>query len=132
MSPRADGPTVPDPMKRIRRRVDEAIEQAVADGRFEHLPGTGRLLDLRSENPFVPDDLRMAFKIMQDAGVAPDWVTLRGEIETEIQALRELLASHRDRMRRARESLPEGARRGLRASSPGGWRPAPGGSPTVR
>ena len=97
-----------DPTEPIRRRVDEAIERAIADGAFDRLPGAGRPLELGDENPFVPEDLRIAFEIMRDAGLAPDWVGLRREIETETQALRGMLARHQERMRRARESLPAG------------------------
>lgn len=48
------------------RRIAEAISQGELDG----LPGAGRPLDLE-EDALVPEDLRMAHRILKNAGLVP-------------------------------------------------------------
>jgi len=60
--------------------VGRKIEEAAARGEFDNLPTAGKPLDLR-ENPFVPADWRLAFKILRDNHVAPEFVDRRRAIE---------------------------------------------------
>ena len=85
----------------IRRRVDQAIEQAAAEGAFDNLTGAGR--PLGSDAGIVPDDLRVPFKVLKNAGLAPAWVDLAGEIERRIDEFRAARRAHEQRMRRARD-----------------------------
>ncbi len=55
-------------------------------GEFNRLPGRGKPLDL-SENPYTPADWRMAYKLLQDAGMAPEWIEQDKEIRRELSAL---------------------------------------------
>jgi Domain of unknown function (DUF1992) len=48
------------------RKIAEAIER----GEFDDLPGAGQPLDL-TEDPYVPEDQRMANRILRNAGYAP-------------------------------------------------------------
>ena len=48
------------------RRIAEAIER----GDFDDLPGAGRPLDL-TDDVLVPEDLRMAYRILKNAGYVP-------------------------------------------------------------
>ena len=48
------------------KRIAEALER----GEFDDLPGRGRPLDLE-EDPLVPEELRMAYRILRNAGYAP-------------------------------------------------------------
>ena len=48
------------------RKIAEAVER----GEFDGLPGAGRPLDL-AEDPLVPEDQRMANRILKKAGFAP-------------------------------------------------------------
>ncbi len=89
-----------DDTRPIRRRVDQAIEQAAAEGAFDNLAGTGR--PLKSEREFVPGDLRVPFKVLENAGMAPAWVELAAEIERRIDEFRAARREHERRMRRAR------------------------------
>lgn len=70
--------------------ADKAIREAMERGDFENLAGQGKPLDL-SENPFTPRDWRLAYKILQDAGVAPEWIELDKEIRAELQGLAVML-----------------------------------------
>ena len=84
-----------------RRRVDQAIEQAAAEGAFDNLAGMGR--PLPSDAGLVPGDLRVPFKVLGNAGMAPAWVDLAGEIERRIDEFRAARRAHEQRTRRARD-----------------------------
>ena len=90
-----------DDTRPIRRRVEQAIEQAAAEGAFDNLPGTGRPLE--PEPGLVPKELRIPFKVLENAGMAPAWVHLAAEIERRIDEFRAARREHERRMRRARE-----------------------------
>ncbi|HEY8416942.1 MAG TPA: DnaJ family domain-containing protein [Limnochordales bacterium] len=87
----------------IRRLAEERIQEAMAKGAFDNLPGKGRPLDLR-ENPFVPPELRLAYKLLKDANFAPDWI----ELDRDVRATRDELAAfqqrHLDWLRRQAQS----------------------------
>jgi DnaJ family protein C protein 28 len=91
----------PDELRRERKRlrhpiaawdslVERRIREAQEQGLFDDLPGKGKPLDL-SENPFLDSSWRMAFKLLQDHGFAPDWIELDKEIRTELEVLRRQL-----------------------------------------
>lgn len=72
-------------------------------GEFDDLPGAGKPLAL-DDDPHVPADWRLAFKILKDAGVAPEWIEKGKAIRAELDALVELLdrAARHQRAQRAR------------------------------
>jgi hypothetical protein len=49
------------------RRLEEAIER----GEFDDLPGAGQPLDLDDLDPSLPEDLRLAYRILKNAGMSP-------------------------------------------------------------
>jgi hypothetical protein len=53
--------------------IDKIIQQAQERGEFNNLAGEGKPLDLRP-NPWVPPDLQMAYRMLEQAGFAPDVV----------------------------------------------------------
>jgi hypothetical protein len=48
------------------RRIGEAIER----GEFDDLPGAGQPLDLDDLDPLLPEELRMAWRILRNAGMS--------------------------------------------------------------
>lgn len=74
-----------DPLALI---AEEKIREAMARGEFDNLPGAGRPLELEDDS-MVPQDLRVAYKILKNAGCLPPEIELRKEIVT----LRTLLSS---------------------------------------
>lgn len=50
--------------------AERRIAEAAAQGEFDDLPGTGRPLNL-DEDPLVPEDQRMANRILRNAGFVP-------------------------------------------------------------
>jgi len=61
--------------------AERKIEEALARGDLDGLPGTGRPLDL-DQDPLVPEDLRMAYRILKNAGFVPP----------EVEQIREIAA----------------------------------------
>ena len=56
-------------------------------GDFDDLPGHGKPLDLRDDRS-VPEDLRMAFHVLRNAGCLPPEMELRKEIHSLGELLR--------------------------------------------
>jgi len=71
--------------------AEEKIKEALRKGEFDHLPGMGKPLppdDLAG----VPEELRLGFKLLKNAGMIPEEMLLRKEMVT----LEDLLATCRD------------------------------------
>jgi hypothetical protein len=68
--------------------VEARIAEAQRAGAFEGLPGAGRPLDL-DDDRLVPEDVRMAWRILRNAGFVPPEV----EARREAADLRRLLAA---------------------------------------
>jgi hypothetical protein len=60
--------------------VEQRIAEAVARGEFDNLPGAGRPLDL-DDDPMVPEEERLAIRILKNAGCVPPEVERLAEIE---------------------------------------------------
>jgi len=50
--------------------AERRIEEAIARGEFDELPGAGRPLEL-DDDPLVPEDMRVACRILKNAGYVP-------------------------------------------------------------
>lgn len=59
--------------------AEERIREAVERGELDNLPGAGRPLELEDDSHLDPE-LRMAYKILKNAGFTPPEMQLRGEI----------------------------------------------------
>jgi len=66
--------------------AERKIEEALARGEFDDLPGEGRPLDL-DDDALVPEDLRMAYRILKNAGFAPQEVQARGKGERKLSLM---------------------------------------------
>ncbi|MEW5960265.1 MAG: DnaJ family domain-containing protein [Chloroflexota bacterium] len=78
--------------------VEQRIQEAMAAGVFDHLPGKGQPLDLNS-NPYLEPGQELAFGLLKNNGFAPDWIERDKEIRREIEALRSRLRSAWQRRR---------------------------------
>ena len=72
--------------------IDQQIRNAQEQGAFDDLPGQGQPLDL-IPNPYASDQ-EMAFKILKDAGYAPEWIELDKAIRGKLDRSRNDLARH--------------------------------------
>ena len=87
-------------MNLFARIAEERICEAQKQGTFDNLPGSGK--PLPPENgPHVPEDLRMAYKILKNSGYLPEEIAERKEIDTLLQLL-ENDSPEKDRLRAMR------------------------------
>jgi hypothetical protein len=63
----------------FQKIAERRIEEAIRNGVFDDLPGTGKPLKLEDDS-HVPEDLRIAYKILKNANFVPPEVSLRKEI----------------------------------------------------
>lgn len=63
----------------FQKIAERRILEAIREGAFENLPGAGQPIKLEDDS-HVPEDLRVAYKILKNAGFVPKEVTLRKEI----------------------------------------------------
>jgi len=56
--------------------AERRIQQAIAEGEFDNLPNTGQPIPDDGMD-MVPEDLRMAYKILKNAGIVPEEIELR-------------------------------------------------------
>lgn len=59
--------------------TDDPIQKAMAEGAFDNLPGMGKPLNLEHDR-LVPEEYRMAYRIMRDNDMQPEWVMIQKEI----------------------------------------------------
>jgi Domain of unknown function (DUF1992) len=64
----------------FQKNVDEKIEEAIARGEFDNLPGKGKPLDLDAYFA-TPEHLRMGYSILKSADIIPEEMELLGQIE---------------------------------------------------
>jgi DnaJ homolog subfamily C member 28 len=96
MQARASGPDAPYEAWRFvaERKIQEWLDAGGAD----NLPGRGKPLNLE-ENPFLKQEYRLAFKILENADMAPDWIGLGNDIEASLSRLREMVRIYHHSLR---------------------------------
>jgi hypothetical protein len=77
--------------------AERHIAEAIARGDFDHLPGAGKPLVFEDDS-WIPSELRLAYKILKNAGFVPPEVEQRREIADATKAI----MSTRDEAERAR------------------------------
>lgn len=82
----------------IAEVAEQHIRDAIQRGEFDNLQGKGKPLP-QDDNPLIPEDLRMAYKILKNSGHLPPEVADRKEISTAV----ELLESCTDEQQRYRQ-----------------------------
>lgn len=96
--------------------VERRISEAQARGEFDDLPGAGAPLELE-DDLLVPEDLRVAYRILKNSGFLPPEL----EAHREIRAIEQLLSIVEDAAGRTRllsrinfllERSPAGRRHG--------------------
>ncbi len=65
----------------FEKLIESRIKKAQDQGAFDDLPGSGQPLHLE-EDRHIPEDLRMAYKVLKNADCLPPEVQLRKEIRT--------------------------------------------------
>lgn len=86
-----------NPWSVIQFIAEKRIEEAQSRGEFENLPGQGRPLQLEDVS-HVPEDLRMAYKILRNAGCLPPELAERNELNRLVDLL-EACENEQERVR---------------------------------
>ena len=64
----------------IHTIAERKIQEAMEDGLFDNLPGSGKPLVI-DDDPLTPAHLRLTHHILRNANVVPEWIALEKEIE---------------------------------------------------
>ena len=62
--------------------IDQRIAAAQAEGVFDNLPGAGKPFQFEDDS-MVPDEERVGYRILKNAGFAPGWIELQKTIRAE-------------------------------------------------
>ena len=68
---------MPDKWKSL---VDRLLQDAQEAGKFDNLPNAGKPLQFEDET-HIPEELRMAHRLLKEHDLAPDWIMLGREID---------------------------------------------------
>jgi hypothetical protein len=82
----------------LERVAEQRINEAIQRGEFDNLPGSGKPLNLEDDR-LIPDDLRLAYKVLKNADCLPPELELKKEIRTA----EELLSSLKDESAKYRQ-----------------------------
>ncbi|SPD72581.1 conserved hypothetical protein [uncultured Desulfobacterium sp.] len=63
----------------LQKIIEQKIKEAQARGDFDNLPGSGRPVEIEDDSG-VPEDLRLAYKILKNANCVPPEIQLKKEI----------------------------------------------------
>jgi len=75
----------------FERIIEERIQVAQRKGEFKNLPGSGRPIVFENDS-HIPEDLRLAYKILKNANCVPPEI----ELKKEIRQTEELLSNIKD------------------------------------
>jgi DnaJ family protein C protein 28 len=70
--------------------IEDHIQRAIQEGKFEDLPGKGKPLRLE-DDPHADPDWQLAYHILRESGFSLPWIELRQEICLEIDQARQSL-----------------------------------------
>jgi hypothetical protein len=88
-------------MEIFRKIAEQKIQEAIRNGEFDNLSNAGKPLDLH-EDTSIPEDLRIAYKILKNAGCVPPELELRNEI-ISLRSLINTIDDDKERLKRLRE-----------------------------
>jgi len=81
--------------------AEQRIREAIENGEFDNLKGMGKPLELGDE-PWIPEDLRMAYRILKNSGCLPAELELRKEV-LNLRELINTIDDNKERIKKIRE-----------------------------
>ncbi|MBS4220249.1 DUF1992 domain-containing protein [Bacillus sp. FJAT-49711] len=75
--------------------TEERIRKAYEDGEFDNLPGMGKPLP-KDTMEGIPNELKMAYRVMKNAGFSPDEM----DVKKEIMTIEDLINKTEDEMKK--------------------------------
>lgn len=85
----------------LTKIAEQRIQEAINNGYFNNLPNSGRLLRLH-EDGLIPAELRIAYKVLKNAGFIPPELELRKEI-ISLRSLIDTIDDNKERIKKLRE-----------------------------
>lgn len=67
--------------------IEDHIQKAQQEGKFDNLPGKGKPLNL-DDNPYIDPEWRVAHHMLQSSGFTLPWIATRQEIEQALETAR--------------------------------------------
>jgi DnaJ family protein C protein 28 len=68
--------------------IEDQLRKALAEGKFDNLPGKGKPLHLDEYNPHADPEWELAYRMLKEGGYSLPWIETIREIETDIEATR--------------------------------------------
>ena len=91
-------------MNLLDQIAEQRIQEAINRGELRDLPGEGRPLQLDDDSA-IPEELRVAYRILKNAGFLPPELQWRRELQEAEHLLQQLPESERSRARARLELL---------------------------
>ncbi len=85
----------------IHKIAEERIKEALDRGEFDNLPGAGKPIEF-DDRYIVPEELRLAYKILKNASCLPPEIELKKEIQT-VEELLEGIEDEREKYRQIKK-----------------------------
>jgi len=85
----------------LQKIIEQKIRDAQVRGDFDNLPGRGAPVTI-DDDSHVPEDLRMAYKILKNAGCVPPELALKKEIR-QMEDMLENLTDEREKYRQIKK-----------------------------
>jgi len=83
------------------RIAERLIREAMENGEFDNLEGAGKPLNFADET-WIPEDLRIAYKVLKNAGYIPPEIELRNEI-INMSSLINTIDDDKERLKKIKE-----------------------------
>jgi len=85
----------------FNRIAERRIQEAIQNGEFDNLEGRGKPIKFEDET-WIPEDLRMAYRILKNADCIPPELELRNEI-INLSSLINTIDDDKERLKKLRE-----------------------------
>lgn len=88
-------------MDTFEKIAERKIREAIKNGEFDNLLNSGKPIDL-DEDCFIPQELRMAYRVLKNSGCLPPELELRNEI-ISLRSMMNSLDDDKERIKKIRE-----------------------------
>jgi hypothetical protein len=88
-------------MNIFARIAERRIREAMENGEFDNLEGMGKPITFEDET-MIPEDLRMVYRILKNAGCIPPELELKNEV-VNMSALINTIDDDKERLKKIRE-----------------------------
>jgi hypothetical protein len=88
-------------MDAFEKIAERKIMEAIRNGEFDNLLNSGKPINL-DDDPFIPQELRMAYRILHNSSCIPPELELRNEI-ISLRSMINSLDNDKERIKKIRE-----------------------------